>query len=97
MTGQTQGALSRYGLTGFDTRHYEVDKANDMLKDLDRRRGLSGISWLIATMATRGATDVELGRAIRYSMVVLDAEKLNLNWKQAKADEGIDILVEKYV
>lgn len=55
------------------------------------------ISNLLQDMRLKGCTDIdELIRADMYSMVVIDAKKHKLNYEQAKADYGIDELVNKY-
>jgi hypothetical protein len=54
------------------------------------------ISNLITDMTIRGANDAELARAVRHSMVVIDAEKHNLNYKGSAVDNGIAQLKAKY-
>lgn len=54
------------------------------------------ISNLITDMTLRGATNEELIRAVRHSMVVIDAEKHKLDYKQSEADNAISSLKKKY-
>lgn len=54
------------------------------------------VSNLITDMTIRGATPSELARAVRHSMVVIDAEKHNLDYRQSAIDNGIAKLKEKY-
>lgn len=54
------------------------------------------ISNLITDMTLKGATDDELIRAVRHSMVVIDAEKHGLDYKQSEIDNGISSLKKKY-
>ena len=55
------------------------------------------ISNLITDMSNKGCTDPdELVRADMYSMVVIDAKKHKLNYKQAYKDYGIEELHIKY-
>lgn len=54
------------------------------------------ISNLITDMTIRGASDEDLAAAVRHSMVVIDAEKHKLNYKQSYIDNGIAALKEKY-
>lgn len=54
------------------------------------------ISNLITDMTIRGATSDEIARAVRHSMVVIDAEKHQLNWKQSEIDNNIAELKNKY-
>jgi len=54
------------------------------------------VSNLITDMTIKGASTDEIVRAVRHSMVVIDAEKKGLNWKQSEKDHGISELKEKY-
>lgn len=54
------------------------------------------VSNLITDMTIQDASAPELARAVRHSMVVIDAEKHNLNWKQSAVDNGIPALMAKY-
>lgn len=54
------------------------------------------ISNLITDMTIKGANHDEIARAIRHSMVVIDAEKHKLDFKQSANDNGIKQLKDKY-
>lgn len=54
------------------------------------------VSNLITDMSIKGATDSELARAVKHSMVVIDSEKHNLDYKQSARDNGISALRKKY-
>lgn len=54
------------------------------------------VSNLITDMTIKGASQAELARAVKHSMVVIDAEKHNLDWKQSQIDNGIQALRKKY-
>ena len=54
------------------------------------------VSNLITDMTIGGATEKEIARAVKHSMVVVDAEKHNLDWKRSYSDNGIAELKEKY-
>jgi hypothetical protein len=47
-------------------------------------------------MTIQGATPDELARAVKHSMVVIDSEKHNLNYKQSYKDNQISQLKDKY-
>jgi hypothetical protein len=47
-------------------------------------------------MTIRGANDDELAAAVRHSMVVIDAEKHNLDYKASERDNGIPALKRRY-
>ena len=54
------------------------------------------VSNLITDMTLAGANDTELAAAVRHSMVVIDAEKHHLNYKQSEIDNNIGALHKKY-
>lgn len=54
------------------------------------------VSNLITDMTLAGANDTELAAAVRHSMVVIDAEKHHLNYKQSEVDNNIGTLHKKY-
>lgn len=66
-------------------------------KDSARKQKEMGkITNLIADMTIRGAGPADLARAVRHSMVVIDAEKHNLDFKGSARDNGITQLKIKY-
>ncbi len=54
------------------------------------------ISNLITDMTLLGADDKELARAVKHSMVVIDAEKHKLDYKASEKDNNIAALKKKY-
>lgn len=54
------------------------------------------ISNLITDMTVQMADKDEIIRAVRHSMVVIDAEKHNLDWRRSEAENGIADLKKKY-
>lgn len=54
------------------------------------------VSNLITDMTIKDANQHEIARAVRHSMVVIDAEKHVLNYKQSAIDNGISELKAKY-
>ncbi len=60
------------------------------------QKQMGNVSNLITDMTLKGATEEELARAVRHSMVVIDAEKHKLDWKQSEKDNGIAELKQKY-
>ena len=54
------------------------------------------ISNLITDMTLKGADEKELARAVRHSMVVIDAGKHKLNYKLSEEENGIAALRKKY-
>lgn len=85
------------GLQDFDPK--EAYPAYDgMVKMTKKQRGMEmgKVTNLITDMTVRGATYDEIERAVRHSMVVIDAYKHNLNYKQSYIDNGIAELKKKY-
>lgn len=65
----------------------------------EREKGIEmgEISNLITDMYAKGCKDSnKLSRAVRYSMVVIDAKKHELNYKQAYKDYDIQSIKEEY-
>ena len=54
------------------------------------------VSNLITDMTLKGADIKEIERAVKHSMVVIDAEKHKLDYKQSEKDQGIAELKKKY-
>ena len=66
-----------------------------MTKD-ETQKQMGMVSNLITDMTLRGADSSEIARAVKHSMVVIDAEKHKLDYKQSEKDNGIAELREKY-
>lgn len=83
------------GLEGFDPKMEYPERAGmKYMKNTQTEMGK--ISNLITDMTLKGATQDELARAVRHSMVVIDAEKHKLDYKQSEIDNGIASLKKKY-
>lgn len=61
-----------------------------------KQQEMGKVSNLITDMTIKGASQDEIARAVRHSMVVIDAEKHNLDWKASAIDNGIAELKAKY-
>lgn len=64
----------------------------------DRTKGIEmgKISNLITDMTLQGAPPQEVVRAVKHSMVVIDAKKHNLDYKRSEEENGIKELKDKY-
>lgn len=96
------------GLIGFDTKmayperpgmkymKYKVKRngVNEVIDNTQKEMGV--ITNLITDMTIKGATESELARAVRHSMVIVDAGKHKLDYKRSEIDNGIDELKKKY-
>ena len=92
-------------LKGFDPQHYKVpygpktDKypeGTPVIKPARKQQEMGKVTNLISDMTIRGANSDELARAVRHSMVVIDSEKHNLDFKKSARDNGILELKRKY-
>lgn len=95
--GDIKTAPSLNGLKDFDPQ--ERYKAYDGMKKITPRNmqmKMGDISNLITDMTIKGANSDELASAVRHSMVIIDSEKHNLNYKQSHIDNGISDLKVKY-
>lgn len=82
-------------LEGFDPKMQYPEKSG-MKYMRNTQTEMGKISNLITDMTLLGASDDELARAVKHSMVVIDAEKHKLNYKQSEIDNGIASLKKKY-
>lgn len=83
------------GLKDFDPQaRYPGYEGMKVMKD--KQKSMGDISNLITDMTIKGANNSEIARAVRHSMVVIDAEKHSLNYKQSAEDNRIKELKTKY-
>lgn len=76
-------------------RRYRKGVEYPIMKKTDTEMGR--ISNLISDMTLDGgATDDEMARAVRHSMVVIDAEKHGLDYKASEVENDIKALKKKY-
>lgn len=95
--GQVKTAPALQALKGFDPQAaYPAYEGMKRMSARTKAIQMGQVSNLITDMTIRGATQDELARAVRHSMVVIDAEKHNLNWKQSAADNAVGALKAKY-
>ena len=62
----------------------------------NKQKEMGKVSNLISDMQIMGADPDEIARAVRHSMVVIDAEKHNLDWRQSESDNGLPELRLRY-
>lgn len=85
------------GLKDFDPQTaYPGYEGMARMKKTSKGNYMGDISNLITDMTIKGANESELAAAVRHSMVVIDAEKHNLNFKQSYVDNGIAKLKTDY-
>lgn len=61
-----------------------------------KQQHMGKVSNLITDMTIRGASMDKVARAVRHSMVVIDAEKHHLDYKQSEIDNGIKALQQEF-
>lgn len=89
-------------LVGFDAKvQYALPEGVDGIRGMKNPSGMTqrlmgDISNLITDMTVMKAEEHELARAVKHSMVVIDAQKHNLNYKQSAKDNNISELKQKY-
>lgn len=85
------------GLEGFDPKmEYPERPGMRYLSKKAKQTEMGVISNLITDMTLANASEDELARAVRHSMVVIDAEKHKLDYKKSEIDNGIEALNKKY-
>lgn len=86
-------------LEGFDPKtQYSTEgkKGVKLMSKSETQKQMGMVSNLITDMTLKGATESEIARAVKHSMVVIDAEKHKLDYKQSEKDNGIAELKKAY-
>lgn len=97
--GLVKSSASLKGLENFDPiESYKIPAGSKIppIKPQTKQTKMGEVSNLITDMTIKGASLDELARAVRHSMVVIDSEKHNLDYKRSYLDNGIAALSEKY-
>ena len=85
------------GLEGFDTQEaYPGYEGMKVLGAKQKQTEMGKVSNLITDMTLKGANDDDLAAAVRHSMVIIDAEKHELNWQKSEKDNRIAELKKLY-
>ncbi|MBR6640580.1 MAG: helix-turn-helix domain-containing protein [Clostridia bacterium] len=77
-------------------RYYREGREYKPMKEGSKNTQMGIISNLITDMTLFGANESELAAAVRHSMVVIDAPKHKLDYKQSYIDNNIAALQKKY-
>jgi hypothetical protein len=96
---QVQTRPMMESLKNFDTDRYQlppdapkVDKAHGF----NKQQQMGSVSNLITDMTIKGADWEEISRAVKHSMVIIDAEKHHLDWRRSEQENGIPELKTIY-
>jgi hypothetical protein len=96
--GSVKSTPALQDLKGFDPMVYKIPKDSPIprITSSAKQAEMGKVSNLITDMSLQGASSDQLARAIRHSMVVIDSEKHELNYRQSEKDNGILALKEEY-
>lgn len=84
-------------LQTFDPKEsYPGYKGMRKMTEEHKQKEMGVVSNLITDMTIGGASPDEIVRAVKHSMVVIDAPKHGLDWRTSEKDNGIKQLKEKY-
>lgn len=87
------------GLDGFDPKtQYSTEGRTGvrLMTKAQTQKEMGIVSNLITDMTLQGAPEKEIVRAVKHSMVVIDAAKHKLDYKQSEKDNGIAELKKRY-
>ena len=84
------------GLKDFDTGIYAKPDGTPKPKHQTCQIEMGKITNLITDMQQFGAPNSEIARAVKHSMVVIDAEKHNLDIRRSYIENGIQALKDRY-
>ena len=96
-TGRIKSSKPLQQLKNFDHKaEYPKYEGMKRLSKKATQKEMGTVSNLITDMTIRGASEAEIARAVKHSMVVIDAHKHELNYKLSYERNGIKALQEKY-
>lgn len=93
------------GLKNFDPQKYKVPlgpkspefpKGKPIITSDRKEQEMGKVTNLIADMTVKGANMEDVAAAVRHSMVVIDSEKHNLDYKASERDNKILALKHRY-
>ena len=85
------------GLKGFEPKEaYAEREGMRYMTKQGTQKEMGMISNLITDMTIMGANDDDMAKAVRHSMVVIDAYKHKLDYKRSEAENDIATLKNKY-
>lgn len=85
------------GLKNFDPKsEYPYHEGMKVMTKAQTQSEMGKVSNLITDMTLRGAPESDIEKAVRHSMVVIDAHKHKLDWKQSEIDNDIATLKQRW-
>lgn len=84
-------------LESFDPKtQYAYHEGMKVMTKSETQKQMGIVSNLITDMTLRGAPEKDIAKAVKHSMVVIDAEKHKLDYKQSEKDNDIALLKKTY-
>lgn len=83
-------------LENFDPQKYKLPEDAPRMTARTKGKQMGDVSNLITDMTIQKAPMDEIARAVKHSMVVIDAEKHHLDYKRSAQEHGISALKQKY-
>lgn len=86
-------------LEGFDPKiQYSTEGKTGvkLMKESQKQKQMGVVSNLITDMTLKGAPEEEIAKAVKHSMVVIDAVKHKLDYKQSEIDNDIATLKQRW-
>ena len=96
MTREPFEGLKNFNHLDIYKKDPSLPKTGEKGEGFNKGREMGLVSNLITDMTIKGADWDEIERAVKHSMVVIDAEKHNLDWRQSALDQGIAELKTRY-
>ena len=95
--GKIKSSPALEGLKNFDpVKEYPSFPGMKPMDKVTKQKQMGVVSNLITDMTIRGASTEKIVRAVKHSMVVIDAEKHKLNWKESERVNGIAALKAEF-
>jgi hypothetical protein len=95
--GEIQTKKYLQGLQNFEPKEqYRGYEGMKVLSEQAKQKQMGIVSNLITDMTIAGAPEEDMVRAVKHSMVIIDATKHKLDWKRSEEENGIRALKEKY-
>ena len=93
---RVKNVAARKELIDFDNRRFKLPSGSPRMKDSTLQNEMGKVSNLITDMTIRGASEPELFRAVKHSMVVIDSQKHELDYKASEKEFRIKELKQRY-
>lgn len=94
---KVQSSKPLEGLIGFEGKDlYKLPDDAPQMKNRTKQNEMGRVTNLITDMTVQGANEDEICRAVKHSMVVIDAEKHHLDYKKSAKDNNIEALKQEY-